>query len=95
MVRRFNDRAKSIMVINSRKLIKAFGDETSFVTVNTTIRLLFKLLDPFVADNIVLGRSGTKGPSVVGEQGLEFSSHGSNPFGLRCSLTVCGRRTEV
>jgi hypothetical protein len=46
--------SKGIMVINSRKLIKALGDEMSFVTVNAPIRFLFKFVDPFDADNIMV-----------------------------------------
>jgi hypothetical protein len=55
------------MVVNSRELIKAFGEETGFVTVNAAIWFLFELVDPFVADNMLVGRAGTKRPSVVGE----------------------------
>jgi hypothetical protein len=40
--------------------------------------------------NILVGWTGTKGPGLVGEEGVLFGSHGSNPFGLRCCLSVSG-----
>lgn len=50
----FNDETEGVMVVNTIELVKALGDEASFVAFDTAVRVLFDLKYLFVANNIVV-----------------------------------------
>lgn len=58
---RFDNRAKSISVINSWDLMVAFGNKMSFVMINGTIGFVFSLKNPFTPNNIDIGCWRDKG----------------------------------
>jgi hypothetical protein len=51
----------------------------------------FYLVNPFIVNNMAMGRPGTKGPDFVGDKGNKFSTHGSFPPRIISSLAIASR----
>jgi hypothetical protein len=52
----FDYRAKRLRKINSRNLIKAFGDQAGFIPINNAICKLLQLVELVVMNDILMGR---------------------------------------
>lgn len=51
----FDHGAKSFMKVKTVLLVKAFGNEASFVVLNSSIRFMFNMKYPFTTDNVHRG----------------------------------------
>jgi hypothetical protein len=48
----------------------------------------FYLVNPFVMDNMAMGRLGTKGPGIIGKKSSKFSTHDSFPPRISSGLAI-------
>lgn len=72
--------AKSIMIVNSRPLLKAFGNQPCFVPINKTVKISFSAKNS-LAINYILTRSWSyKLPCPISNKGVIFLGHGPMPF---------------
>lgn len=61
-------------------LMKTLCNETDFKSFDNAIRVVFNLIDPFTANNILRGTSGNNTPGWVADEGVVFVSHSLMPF---------------
>lgn len=71
-------------------LLKSLSHQTGFKVFHRTISKPFNLVNPLVVDDMSMWRAWTEGPSVVGDKGLKFSSHGCLPPRISGSLAIAG-----
>ena len=83
------NRAKSVKVIFSILLEKAFGNKVSVVFCNGAVGVAFNTKDPF-ATNGCLRCFGNELPSLVLEKGIKLKIHGFAPFQVFESLSMGG-----
>jgi len=88
---RLNNGTKSLRIVNAELLLKSFVHEASFKPFHRAISMSFDLIDPFVVDNMSMRGSRTKGPGIVGNEGLKFCTHGSSPTRISSSLAITSR----
>jgi hypothetical protein len=62
---RFDDRTKGLCEINAATLVEAFGDQASLELLDSTIWLAFHLVNPLVANNVVIPGSEAERPSAI------------------------------
>lgn len=79
------DRAKGLVVVNSRALSEALKDPTYLILIQGTISLELMLEDPLVGDHMVPG-ARHQVPLVVGHQCLIFLLHCATPMGSASAL---------
>ena len=94
-----NNWAKSVMIIDHRALMESFGNQTSFVSRNRTIQILFDTKHPFTPHNVMVGRRRYKNPCTVAGKSSKLIIHGSTPVeilkSLRGSSRLKGRRKQM
>ena len=71
---------ESLMKINTRLLMKAFSNKSSFIPNNRTIRILFDAKTPFVAYYVLPWARGNERLSVVLNESIILVLHGLNPL---------------
>lgn len=88
---RFDNRAKSVSVINTRGLMVAFGNKMSFVMINGTIGFVFSSKNPFTPNNIGIRWWMDKDPGLIVIESSEFINHGLAPMRKLVCLGKGGR----
>jgi hypothetical protein len=85
---RFDDRTKSLCVVNVILLLKAFCNQPGFKPLYCAIILVFDVINSLVADYIVMRWTRTEGPGSVVQECLKFFCHGLNPLRIRSCLSI-------
>lgn len=70
---------KSILKIDARALMKALGDQTGLVLVNSAIGVPFDTKHLFTTNKIVNRLRWNKLPSSIANESITLSRHGSSP----------------
>jgi hypothetical protein len=78
----FNNRTKSIIIINTIALFKSLGHQTCLISINSAIRFSLDFVNPFTINDISSLSSRNKMPCLVGHQGREFLIHSLLPSGI-------------
>jgi len=86
----FDDRTKGLCVINTSLLVETFGHKSGLEPLHGSISFPLNFVHPFVMNNMLILRSGTKGPSTISDESCIFSSHGGVPARVRGSLAITG-----
>jgi hypothetical protein len=86
----FDDRTKGLCVINASLLLETFGHKYGLEPLHGSISFPFNSVHPLVMNNMLILRSGTKGPSTISDESCIFSSHGCVPARVRGSLAIAG-----
>jgi hypothetical protein len=73
---RLDNRAESLIVVDTRPLGEAAKTPTSLVSFQGAVRVKLVLEDPFAGDDVGANRTRDKIPSVVGDQSIIFFLHG-------------------
>jgi len=84
----FDDRAESLVVINTGALCKSAKDPTSLVSVQGAISMKLVFENPFSSDHIFLGRTRNKVPRVVVQESSMFFFHGTTPVRIGKSVAT-------
>ena len=74
--------------------MESFGNQTSFVSRNRTILILFDTKHPFTPHNVMVGRMRYKNPCTVASKSNKLIIHGSTPVGILKSLRGSSRLKE-
>jgi hypothetical protein len=77
---RLNNRTETIIVINSEKLLKPLGNQSSFVVINGPIGFTFGLIDPFTVNQITASLRWNQSPCLVVNECLIFILHSRLPM---------------
>lgn len=85
---RLDHKIEGLIKIYTRLLKELFGNKTSFVSFNRTIRISFKLKHPLATNNVLLRRRWNKNPSLIFKESVKFNSHECMPFREPNSLGV-------
>ena len=79
--------------------MESFGNQTSFVSRNRTILILFDTKHPFTPQNVMVGRRRYKNPCTVAGKSSKLIIHGSTPIeilkSLRGSSRLKGRMKQM
>ena len=67
-----NDGIEYMGIVNVIRLGEATSNQTSLVTCNGTIKMIFEVEDPLARDNLVIRQMGNQGPSPSRNQVLGF-----------------------
>jgi hypothetical protein len=79
---------KGLIIFNSMHLLKAFGNNSRFVSTNMSIQCALGLVDPSASDKFPSRRKGNWIPSLVLEEGVVLLLHGRFPKWISSSLTI-------
>jgi hypothetical protein len=88
---RLDNRAKGFGVVNDGLLLKPLSHQAGFKTFHRTISKPLNFINPLVVDNMAMRGLGTKGPSVIGDKGVNFCFHGISPPRVKSSLAIACR----
>ena len=77
---------ESLIKINTRLLVKALSNKSSFILSNKAIRILFDAKNPFVGHYVLPRAQGNKRPSAVLNESIILVLHGLNPLQILESL---------
>jgi hypothetical protein len=80
--------SESLIIVNTMNLLKAFGDEPGFVSVDLSICCALGPIDPSSYDKFPPRRKGNQIPSLVLEEGVVLLLHGGFPKGISSSLAI-------
>jgi hypothetical protein len=80
--------SKGLIIVNTRNLLKAFGDKPGFVSSNLSIRYTLGHVDPSASDKFPPRRKGNQIQSLVLEEGVVPLLHGGFPKGISSSLAI-------
>ena len=87
------------MIIDPRALMESFGNQTSFISRNRTIRISFDTKHPFTPHNVMVGRRRYKNQCTVASKSSKLIIHGNTPVrilkSLRGSSRLKGRRKRM
>jgi hypothetical protein len=86
--RRFDNRAKSIFIVKTIPLLKSFGHESHFVTLNRPISTMLCLENPLGVNNIDARARRNQVPSLILKESIVFKLHCSTPMGNTESLMM-------
>jgi hypothetical protein len=81
-VGRFHNRAKSLVVVDSRALSETPKDPASLVAIEDPVSVKLVCEDPFASDDIGALRSWNKIPCPITHQGLVLILHSRVPIGI-------------
>jgi hypothetical protein len=90
----FNPRTESLIIINTRLLIKSSSNPTSLILGQSTISIVLQLLKPSPSSDINSWRTRNKTPGIVIHQCLELISHSSSPVGISKRTAVVTRNSR-
>lgn len=76
------------MVVNTFLLSVAFSNQTGFVALNATIRVVFDLKYPLTADGRLTGWQIGDAPSVIQLKSTQFRIHGITPIRIFNSFMI-------
>lgn len=79
---RLDNRAESLMIVNTGTLIESLCNQPGFIAINTTIRSPLNSKDPLAPNDILNGLAGNKFPGSIAGESIKFFTHGSFPFGI-------------
>jgi len=85
---RLDNRAESLIKVNTRALSKSAEDPTSLIASERAIRMKLMTKYPFTRDEVDAGRSGNEVPSAISLESLKFLGHGGPPVGICKGATV-------
>jgi hypothetical protein len=80
--------SKGLIIVNTMKLLKAFGNKPIFLYANISICYALGPVDPYAYDKFPPRRKGNQIPSLVLEEGVLLLLHGGFPKGISNSLTI-------
>jgi hypothetical protein len=80
-------RSEGLIIVNAMHLLKAFGNNTRFISSNMSIVTLGPI-DPFSPDKFPSRRKENHIPSLVLEEGVVVLLHGGFPKGISNSLII-------
>jgi hypothetical protein len=80
--------SEGLIIVNTMKLLKAFGDKPSFVSVDLSIHYTLGPIDPSASEKFPPTRKGNQIPSPVLEEGVLLLLHGGFPKGISSSLAI-------
>ena len=86
--RRFDNRAKRLVVVNAVALGVTANNTARLVTSECAIGVVFMFINPLASQNICAGRARHKTSGVVVEEGLVFVDHSLPPVSIRKSTAV-------
>jgi hypothetical protein len=79
---RFQNWAKSLIIVDSAALSETPKDPTSLVTIEGPISVVFVREDPFASDDVGALRSWNKVPGPITHQGPVLILHSCAPIGI-------------
>jgi len=85
-----DDGAEGFGKVDTTALIEALGNQAGFEPLDSAILLAFNLVEPFVANNVVMPRAREKSPGTVGKECIKLKAYSSSPFRGCGSLGVAG-----
>jgi hypothetical protein len=87
----FNHRTKSVLVVNTIPLLKAFSSQPSFITNNRNIISMLHFINPFAINNISTSTSTNQMPRLIVLQRQKLFTHSCLPLRIRKSLMSTSR----
>ena len=86
---RLHIRTESFVEVDARSLSEPAKDPTRFVALEGSVGVELVFENPLAGDDVGVGRTRNKSPSVVGGEGLELILHRLTPQGIIESSTIC------
>lgn len=77
----FDNRAESIMEVNTGTLVETFGNKTGLVAINGTVRVAFDAKNPFASNGGMSGRRRNEIPSTILEESIKLCTQSVTPVG--------------
>ena len=90
-LRRLDDEAEGLIVVDAVTLSEATNDPASIVTGKGTVGVEFMLINPLASHNVRARWSRDETPGVVVDEGLVLIRHGSTPLGVGESAPIVPR----
>jgi hypothetical protein len=88
---RFNNGTVRLAIVNACALSEATDHQTSLVSIEAPIFLVFVAEDPFVADHVHSKWTGDEFLGAVDDQGVELQLHRLGPVRVFERLVDCSR----
>jgi hypothetical protein len=79
---------EGLIIVNTMNLLKSFGDNPGFVSINLYICYALGPVDPSTSDKFPPIRKGNHIPILVLEEGVVLLLHGGFPKGISSSLAI-------
>jgi hypothetical protein len=79
---RFNNRAESLIVVDSRALIETSKDPTGLVAINGPVSMELVCEDPLASDNVGALRPGNQLPGPIADQGVVLFLYSRTSMGI-------------
>jgi hypothetical protein len=90
---RFDNRAKSLIVVDSRVLSETPKDPTGLIAIKGTISIELVCEDPLASDNVGALRTGNQLPGPIADQGAVLFLYSRTTMGIdKCSTSGGGDR---
>jgi hypothetical protein len=91
----FNHRIESLIIINTRLLIKSSSNPTSLILGKSTISIVLQLSKPSPSNDINSWRTRNKTSDTVIHRCFELISHSSSPVGISKRTTIVTRNNRT